>query len=95
VPGQGSQALLDAWSVDGLPDARRSLELANRDMGWSRLIFAVVLLAAGGALIAFNAMVSWLTEVRRDHAPAVAPIFVASADPNACEAHGPTTARAD
>lgn len=37
--------------------------------------FAVTLLAVGGTMITFNAMVFWLTVVRRDHAPSVAPIF--------------------
>ena len=44
-------------------------------MNWPRLIFAVALLVIGGALITYNAMVFWLTVVRKDHAPSVAPIF--------------------
>ena len=41
---------------------------------WPQVTFAVTLLIIGGALIAFNAMVFWLTVVLKDHAPSVAPI---------------------
>ena len=44
-------------------------------MNWPQFIFAVVLLIIGGALIAYNALIFWLTIVRKDHAPSVAPIF--------------------
>jgi hypothetical protein len=44
-------------------------------MNWPQFIFAVALLVIGGALIAYNAMVFWLTVIRKDHAPSVAPIF--------------------
>jgi len=44
-------------------------------MNWPQLIFAVVLLTIGGVLIAYNAMIFWLTVIRKDHAPSVAPIF--------------------
>ena len=37
--------------------------------------FAVTLLIIGGCLIAYNARVFWLTVVRQDYAPSVAPIF--------------------
>jgi hypothetical protein len=42
---------------------------------WPRLTFAVTLLIIGGVFIAFNVMVFWVTVVRREHAPSVAPIF--------------------
>ena len=41
---------------------------------WPQLLFALALLAVGGVCIAFNAMIFWLTVVRKEHAPAVAPI---------------------
>ena len=44
-------------------------------MDWPRLIFAVALLAIGGVFLVYNAMIFWLTVVRKDHAPSVAPIF--------------------
>jgi len=44
-------------------------------VNWPQLIFAVALLLVGGAFIAYNAMVFWLTVVRKEHAPSVAPIF--------------------
>jgi len=43
-------------------------------VNWPQLIFAVVLLAIGGAFIAFNAVIFWLTVVRKQDAPSVAPI---------------------
>ena len=43
-------------------------------MNWPQLIFALALLVIGGVFIAFNAMIFWLTVVRKKHAPAVAPI---------------------
>jgi hypothetical protein len=42
---------------------------------WPHMTFAVVLLVIGGVMIAFNAMIFWLTVVRKGEAPAVAPIF--------------------
>ena len=42
---------------------------------WPQLTAAVTLLVTGGAFIAFNAMVFWESVVRKEHAPAVAPIF--------------------
>ncbi len=42
---------------------------------WPQVTFAVTLLIIGGGFIAFNAMVFWLTVVRKGHAPSVAPIF--------------------
>jgi hypothetical protein len=44
-------------------------------VNWPQLIFAVALLLVGGALIAYNAMIFWLTVVRKEDAPSVAPIF--------------------
>jgi hypothetical protein len=44
-------------------------------LNWPQLIFAVALLIAGGALIAYNAMVFYLSVIRNEHAPSVAPIF--------------------
>ncbi len=44
-------------------------------MDWAQLIFAIISLAIGSVMIAFNAMVFWLTVIRREDAPAVAPIF--------------------
>lgn len=43
-------------------------------MDWPQLIFAVALLIIGGGFIAYNAMIFWLTVVRKEHAPSVAPI---------------------
>ena len=43
-------------------------------MNWPQLIFAVVLLAIGGTFIAYNAVIFWLTVVRKEGAPSVAPI---------------------
>ena len=42
---------------------------------WPRSTAAITLLVAGGAFIAFNAMIFWETIVRKEPAPAVAPIF--------------------
>jgi len=42
---------------------------------WPQITFAVTLLILGGALIAFNAMVFWLTVVRKREASSIAPIF--------------------
>jgi hypothetical protein len=39
-----------------------------------QLTLAVSLLVGGGAVIAMNAMVFWLTLVRRDHASSVVPL---------------------
>jgi hypothetical protein len=39
------------------------------------MVFAITLLIIGSALIAFNAIIFWLTVVRKDHASSVAPIF--------------------
>jgi hypothetical protein len=44
-------------------------------VNWPQFIFAVALLVIGGALVAYNAMVFWLTVIRKDPAPSVAPIF--------------------
>lgn len=44
-------------------------------MNWPQLIFAVALLVIGGVFIAYNAMVFWLTVVRKDDGPSIAPIF--------------------
>lgn len=43
-------------------------------MNWAQLVFAVALLLIGGAFIAYNAMIFWLTGVRKEDAPSVAPI---------------------
>jgi hypothetical protein len=43
-------------------------------VNWPQLIFAVVLLLIGGGFIAYNAMIFWLSVVRKDDAPSVAPI---------------------
>jgi hypothetical protein len=42
---------------------------------WPQPTAAITLLVAGGAFIAFNAMIFWETVVRKEHAPSVAPIF--------------------
>ena len=42
---------------------------------WPQMVFAVTLMIGGGVMIAFNAMVLWLTVVRKRGAPSVAPIF--------------------
>ena len=42
---------------------------------WPRLTGGVSLLAVGGAILAFNAMIFWQTVIRKDSAPSVAPIF--------------------
>ncbi len=39
-----------------------------------QLLFALVLLVIGGVLVAFNAMIFWITVVQKEDAPAVAPI---------------------
>lgn len=44
-------------------------------MNWPQLIFAVALLLIGGGLIAYNAVIFWLTVVRKEDAPSVAPLF--------------------
>lgn len=44
-------------------------------MDWPQLIFALLLLIIGGALIVYNAWVFWLTMVLKEDAPSVAPIF--------------------
>lgn len=44
-------------------------------MNWPQLIFAVVLLIVGGTFIAYNAVVFYLTVIRKEQAPSVAPIF--------------------
>jgi len=44
-------------------------------VNWPQLIFAVALLIIGGAFIAYNAMVFWLSVARKEEAPSVAPIF--------------------
>lgn len=44
-------------------------------MNWPQLIFAVALLLVGGAFIAYNAVIFWLTVVRKEDAPSVAPLF--------------------
>jgi hypothetical protein len=43
-------------------------------MNWPQLIFAIALLVIGGAFIAYNALVFWLTAVRKEDATSVAPI---------------------
>jgi len=43
-------------------------------VNWVQLVFAVALLLVGGVLIAYNAMIFWLTVVRKEEAPKVAPI---------------------
>jgi len=42
---------------------------------WPQITFAVTLLIIGSTFIAFNAMIFWLTVVRKEHASSVAPIF--------------------
>ena len=42
---------------------------------WPQITFAVTLLIIGSTFIAFNAIVFWLTVVRKEHASSVAPIF--------------------
>ena len=44
-------------------------------MDWPQLILAVVSLAIGCVLIAFNGFVFWLTVVKNEDAPAIAPVF--------------------
>jgi hypothetical protein len=40
-----------------------------------RATAAITLLVLGGAFMAFNAMIFWATVIRRDDAPAIAPLF--------------------
>ena len=42
---------------------------------WPRVTGGVSLMIAGGAMMAFNAMIFWASVVQKGHAPAVAPIF--------------------
>ena len=42
---------------------------------WPQLVSAITLLIIGGALIAFNAMIFWLTVIQKEHASSIAPIF--------------------
>ena len=42
---------------------------------WPRLTGGVSLLAVGGAMMAFNAVIFWHTVIRKDSAPSVAAIF--------------------
>ena len=42
---------------------------------WPQVTFAITLLVIGSAFIAFNAVIFWLTVVRKEHASSVAPIF--------------------
>lgn len=44
-------------------------------VNWPQFTFAVTLLIIGGALIAYNAMVFWLTVVCKEEASSIAPIF--------------------
>lgn len=44
-------------------------------VNWPRFIFAIVLLLIGGVFIAYNAMIFWLTIVRKEEAASVAPVF--------------------
>ena len=43
-------------------------------MNWPQLVFAVATLLIGGAFIAYNAVIFWLTVLRKEEAPSVAPI---------------------
>lgn len=43
-------------------------------MTWVQLLFATSLMVVGGVFIAFNAMILWLTVIRRREAPSAAPI---------------------
>ena len=42
---------------------------------WPQITFGVTLLIIGGVFIAFNAMVFWLTVVRKEHASSAAPFI--------------------
>ena len=42
---------------------------------WPQSTAAITLLVAGCPFIAFNAMIFWATVIRKEHAPAVAPIL--------------------
>ncbi|NCF27068.1 MAG: hypothetical protein GWP69_06780 [Gammaproteobacteria bacterium] len=44
-------------------------------VNWPQTTFAVTLVIIGGVFIAFNAMVFWITVVRKGHASSVAPIL--------------------
>lgn len=44
-------------------------------VNWPQITFAVTLMIIGGVFVAFNAMVFWLTVVRKGHASSVAPIL--------------------
>lgn len=44
-------------------------------VNWPQLILAVILLIIGGGFIAYNAMIFWLTVVRKEDASSVLPIF--------------------
>ena len=44
-------------------------------VNWPQLIIAVILLIIGGGFIAYNAMIFWLTVVRKEDASSVLPIF--------------------
>lgn len=41
---------------------------------WPQVTLAITLLIIGGTFIAFNAMIFWLTVIRKGRAPSVAPI---------------------
>ncbi len=43
-------------------------------VNWPQLLFALALLIIGGVYIASNAVIFWLSVVRKEHAPAVVPI---------------------
>ncbi|MGB5472404.1 MAG: hypothetical protein WBQ78_02870 [Gammaproteobacteria bacterium] len=42
---------------------------------WPQITLAGTLLIIGSTFIAFNAMIFWLTVIRKEHASSVAPIF--------------------
>lgn len=44
-------------------------------VNWPHITVAVTLLIIGGVFIAYNAIIFWLTVIRKEHASSVAPIF--------------------
>ena len=44
-------------------------------VNWPQITFAVTLLIIGSAFIIFNAMIFWVTVIRKEHASSVAPIL--------------------
>ncbi|HXV32016.1 MAG TPA: hypothetical protein VD840_16940, partial [Sinorhizobium sp.] len=70
TPGRQHHGERRYFADSARPGAQWSEGLVN----WPQLIFAVALLVIGSAFIAYNAMIFWLTVVRKEEAPSVAPI---------------------